>query len=104
MQGPYKLQKARRRDNPQTRPNNPTATFRFAPPKFWSIVYKFPGEPGMYRKDGGLGGIGGGGQYWVGGFFGVGGGSAGGDGGGGHGGGGDGGGGLCMHDGVHLTP
>ena len=55
----------------------------------------------MYIKDGGLGG---GGQYWVGCFFGLGGGNTGGDGGGGHGGGGDGGGGLCIHDGVHLTP
>lgn len=55
----------------------------------------------MQIKEGGLGG---GGQYWDGDFFGVGGGRAGGDGGGGLGGGGDGGGGLCTHDGVHLMP
>jgi hypothetical protein len=43
--------------------------FWVAPPKSWSIGYKFPGGPVMYMNDDG-----GGGQYWVAGFLGAGGG------------------------------
>lgn len=77
-----------------------TKFFLVAPLKSPSTGYKFPGGPVMYRNDDG-----GGGQYWVGGFFGEG-GDGGGDagGGGGDGGGGDGdGGGYWVH-GEHFSP